>query len=78
MGTLFEEFQILCMYLMSPLFCEKGGTLYKGGHYLRKYGMQTWFDAQLDQESLNGIYAGRSSRKEGLSFLIPCYKVEKK
>ena len=29
------------MYLMSPLFCEKGGTLFKGGHYLRKYGM--WF-----------------------------------
>ena len=33
------------MYLMSPLFCEKGGdtiqgrTLYKGGHYLRRYGM---------------------------------------
>ena len=24
---------------MSPLFCEKGGTLFKGGHYLRKYGI---------------------------------------
>ena len=38
MGTLFEKFQTLCMYLMSPLFCEKGGILFKGGHYLRKYG----------------------------------------
>ena len=27
------------MYLMSPLFCEKGGILFKGGHYLRKYGI---------------------------------------
>ena len=27
------------MYLMSPLFCEKGETLFKGGHYLRKYGI---------------------------------------
>ena len=35
MGTLFEEFQIL-WYLMSPLFCEKGGTLFKGGHYMRE------------------------------------------
>ena len=26
------------MYLMPPLFCEKGKTLYKGGHYVRKYG----------------------------------------
>ena len=26
------------MYLMSPLFCEKGGILFKGGHCLRKYG----------------------------------------
>ena len=33
----------------------QGGTLYKGGHYLRKYGMQTWFDAQLDQKILDGI-----------------------
>ena len=38
---LYEEIR----YLMSPLFCEDGGdtiqgrTLYKGGHYLRKYGM---------------------------------------
>ena len=24
------------MYLMSPLFCEKGGTLFKGGHYIRE------------------------------------------
>ena len=22
-----------------PLFCEKGGTLFKGRHYLRKYGI---------------------------------------
>ena len=27
------------MYLMSPLFFENGGILFKGGHYLRKYGM---------------------------------------
>ena len=31
------------MYLMSPLFCEKGGILFKGGHYLRKYGNH-WSD----------------------------------
>ena len=24
---------------MSPLFGEKGGVLFKGGHYLRKYGI---------------------------------------
>ena len=24
------------MYLMSPLFCEKGGILFKGGHYVRE------------------------------------------
>ena len=27
------------MYLMSSLFFEKGGILFKGGHYLRKYGI---------------------------------------
>ena len=37
------------MYLMSPLFCEKRGdtilgrTLYKGGHYLRKYGISYFY-----------------------------------
>ena len=59
------------MYLMSPLFCEKGvilfkdcycscpctiqgRTLYKGGHYLRKYGSQswTWYDDFLKHPSL--------------------------
>jgi hypothetical protein len=24
---------------MSPLLCEKGGILFKGGHYIRKYGI---------------------------------------
>ena len=34
---LYEEIR----YLISPLFCEKGGTLYKEGHYLRKYGISS-------------------------------------
>ena len=42
------------MYLMSPLFCEKGEdtiqgrTLYKGGHYLRKYGIYYWGGFEVD------------------------------
>ena len=38
------------MYLMSPLFCEKGGILFKGGHYLKKYGMY-YFIEDLDKKN---------------------------
>ena len=31
MGTLFEGFQILC-----TIFWEKGGIIFKGGHYIRE------------------------------------------
>ena len=43
MGTLFEEFQILCTDYDYILWKRgdiiQGRTLYKGGHYLRKYGI---------------------------------------
>ena len=58
------------MYLMSPLFCEKGGdtiqgrTLYKGGHYLRKYG--TYADIEF------GLIFYNFSRISFLNFLNTC------
>ena len=43
MGTLFEGFQILCAdydYILGKRGDSiQGRTLYKGGHYSRKYGM---------------------------------------
>ena len=34
MGTLFEGFQILCTDY--AIFWEKGGIVFKGGHYIRE------------------------------------------
>ena len=43
MGTLFEGFQMLCTdydYILRKMGDSiQGRTLYKGGHYSRKYGM---------------------------------------
>ena len=44
MGTLFEGFEILCTdydYILEKRGASiQGRTLYKGGHYLRKYGIR--------------------------------------
>ena len=45
MDTLFEGFQILC-----TIFWKKGGIVFKGGHYLRKYDVQYIFANREDQQ----------------------------
>ena len=43
---------------MSPLFCEKGGTLFKGEHYLRKYG--NLVDKSADYNKQANLYQARA------------------
>ena len=44
---------------MFPLFCEKGGTLFKGEHYLRKYGT---YVEQCDGNKLMYFYVNNRSK----------------
>ena len=72
------------MYLISPLFCEKGWTLFKGGHYLRKYGNQNIFQflftdpkEDLDDIINEDLYPFKVVEEDGVMGSCSTYKTRK-